>query len=760
MARREGATPFMVLLSVFHLLLARWTGEQEVVVGAPVAGRTRAETENVVGFFVNTLPLRAGVGGGIGFRALLRRVRAAVLDAHAHQDVPLERIVEAVGAPRDGGRTPLFQALFVMLGEPRVVRIPGVTATPSAVPGDTVKFELALAVQPREDRLECSLEYAAELWDAATMERMAEHFATLLRGALHQPEAPVTELPMLSDAERETQLAWGRTPAGDPGGETALALMEAQAARTPHAVALVHGSESVTLAQLHARANRLAHHLRAAGVGTEDRVGVCLGRTPELIVALLAALKAGAAYVPLDPAYPADRIDLVLRDAGARVLVATAPLAARLSLPAGIGVVRVDADAAEIASHSPEAPPVRLDAENLAHVIYTSGSTGRPKGVMIRHGSVASFLRWMHARFPLAPGERVVGSTSVSFDVSVAEIHYALSCGATLVLVENALSLAEPGAVAGAVQASMVASAAAELLRLGALPGTLRRLNLGGEALAPDLARALYDAGVPEVHDLYGPTEDTTYATHAHVPRGGVRGTLGRPLAGRTAYVLDAHLRPVPIGVAGEIWLAGRGVARGYLGRPAMTAERFLPDPLGAEPGARAYRTGDRGRWTPSGTLEYLGRDDFQVKVRGFRIEPGEIEAVLRAHPLVEGAAVVAKREDGGPVRLVGYVTPSGPVHPAAAELRAHLGARLPEWMVPAAFVVMDAFPLTPSGKLHRTALPEPGPEDASAAYEAPRTAREEQVAAVFAEVLGLERVGAHDDFFQLGGHSLLATRV
>jgi amino acid adenylation domain-containing protein len=760
LAREEAATPFMVLLAAFQLLLARYSGQDDVVVGAPVAGRTRAETENVVGFFVNTLPLRARVAGAPGFRALLGRVRGATLDAFAHQDVPLERIVQAVGAPRDGAVSPLFQALFLMLGEPRVVQMPGVTATPAAVASDAVKFDLTLAVQPRDEGLQCSLEYAAELWDAATMERMAEHFATLLRGALARPDAPLAEVPLLSPAELDTQLAWGRTPAAGPGDETVLALFEAQAARTPHAVAVVCGERSLTFAELHARANRLANHLRALGIGAEDRVGVCLGRTPELIVALLAALKAGAAYVPLDPAYPADRIALVMEDAGARALVTQAELAARLSVPAGVFVVEVDTDAPAIAAAPAKAPAVSVDADNLAHVIYTSGSTGRPKGVMIRHGGVAATVRWLHARFPLRAGERVVGSTSISFDVSIAEIHFALSCGATLVLVENALSLAEPGAMAGAVQASMVPGAAAELLRMGALPGTLRRLNLGGEALAPDLARALYAAGVPEVHDLYGPTEDTTYSTHAHVARDVVRNTLGRTLGGKTAYVLDAQLRPVATGVAGEIWLAGAGTSRGYLGRPAMTAERYLPDPLCVEPGARMYRTGDRGRWMSGGTLEYLGRNDFQVKVRGFRIEPGEIEAVLREHPLVDGAAVLAKQDGDGRVRLIGYVTPSGETLPGAAELKAHLGARLPEWMVPAAFVVMDAFPRTPNGKLDRRALPEPDAEPERAAYEAPRTAHEAGLAAIWADVLRLERVGVHDDFFALGGHSLLATRV
>ncbi|MBW3571292.1 MAG: amino acid adenylation domain-containing protein, partial [Gemmatimonadetes bacterium] len=760
LARAEGATPFMVLLAAVQALLARHAGQDDVVVGTPVAGRTRGETEGMIGMFVNAVALRTDVSGNPAFRALLARVRETALGAFAHQDVPFERLVAELATGRALNRAPVFQVMLtVQNADEGAPALPGLRT--ELLPSDQghAKLDLLLNVRHRADGVHAAIEYAAELWDAATMDRMLGHLAALLQGALARPELPVLDLPMLGEAERRTLLAWSRTPAADPPGETALAVFQAQAARTPDALAVVGGAEQVTFAALHARANRLANHLRGLGIGTEDRVGVCLARTPELIVALLAAMKAGAAYVPLDPAYPPGRIDQVLQDAGARVLVTTAELARGLSIPTGVVVVEVDQDARAIASASADAPAVSLDAENLAHVIYTSGSTGRPKGVMIRHGAVASFLRWMHGRFPMAPGERVVGSTSVSFDVSVAEIHFALGCGATLVLVENALSLAEPGAMAGAVQASMVPGAAAELLRLGALPGTLRRLNLAGEALAPDLARDLYAAGVPEVHDLYGPTEDTTYATHAHVARGVVRNTLGRPLGGRAAYVLDARLRPAPIGAPGEIWLAGRGLARGYLGQPARTAERFLPDPFAGEPGARMYRSGDRGRWMPSGTLEYLGRADFQVKVRGFRIEPGEIEAALREHPRVRGAAVVATQEDGGSVRLTAYVTPSAGVHPTAAELKAHLSARLPEWMVPGAVMVMDAFPPTPSGKLDRAALPRPQAE-AAAEHTPPRTGDEARLAAIFAEVLRRDRVGVHDDFFAIGGHSLLATRV
>ena len=758
LARGEGATLFMTLLAAFQALLSRHAGQTDVVVGTPIAGRTRPETEGLIGLFVNTLALRADLSGTPTFRELLAQVRETTLGAYANQDLPFERLVEELQPERSLGHAPLFQAMLVLqnAGEPRP-GLDGLKVERLPLRSTQARFDLTCSLAETERGIEGVLEYATDLFDAATAERMVERFRLLLAAAAADPDAPVADLPLLGEAERETLLGWAASPERYPA-ETALALLEAQAARTPEAAAVVHGGEALTYAELHARANRLAHHLRGLGIGVEDRVGVCLDRTPELVVALLGVLKAGAAYVPLDPAYPAERIDLVLGDAGARALVTTAAQAERISIPSSIEILRVDADAEAIASRPSGPPRVPVDPENLAHVIYTSGSTGRPKGVMIRHGSVAALLRWMHGRFPLAPGERVLGATSVSFDVSVAEIHSTLFRGAALVLVENALSLAEPGAMAGAVQASMVPGAAAELLRLGALPGSLRRLNLGGEALAPELARALYAAGVQEVHDLYGPTEDTTYSTDVLVPRDAERAALGRSAGGKRAYVLDARLRPAPVGVPGEIWVAGCGLARGYLDRPGMTAERFLPDPLSREPGARMYRTGDRGRWLDGGSLEYLGRLDFQVKVRGFRIEPGEIEAALRRHPRVDGAAVMA-RGGGADTRLVAYVTPAGADRPVPAELEAHLAQRLPAYMVPGAFVVMDAFPRTPNGKLDRRALPEPEEEEREE-YTPPSTPEEERLAAIWAEALGRERVGAHDNFFALGGHSLLAARV
>ncbi|HEU4562474.1 MAG TPA: amino acid adenylation domain-containing protein [Longimicrobium sp.] len=509
--------------------------------------------------------------------------------------------------------------------------------------------------------------------------------------------------------------------------------------------------------ELDARANRLAHHLRALGAGPEVTVGVFLPRTPELIVALLAVLKAGAAYVPLDPAYPAERVEYMLGHTAVPLLVTTAALAERVPQYAG-GVVRVDADDAAIAAHPSGTPGVHVLPENLAYVIYTSGSTGRPKGVQIEHRNTAAVLRWLHDHVHDDERESVLASTSVCFDVSIAEIFGTLCWGGTLVLVENALSLAHLGEPVATV--AMVPSAAAELLRMGAIPPGVRTLALGGEPLRNELAQRLYALGhVERVLNLYGPTEDTTYSTCKDVERGRTAAmSVGRAVSGTTARVLDDELRPVRHGEVGEVWMAGEGVTRGYLADPRMTAERYRPDPLGA-PGARMYRTGDLGRVLPDGDLECLGRMDHQVKVRGFRVEPGEIETVLMAHPAVREAAVVAW-DDRGEKRLAAYVVSDG-AHPSASELREHVRSHLPEYMVPDAMTFLDELPHTPNGKVDRLALPEPHPDRAaSGEYVPPRTADEAALARIWAEVLGIDRVGIRDDFFELGGHSLLATQI
>ncbi|MET0398945.1 MAG: amino acid adenylation domain-containing protein [Longimicrobiaceae bacterium] len=758
LARREGATLFMTLLAVYQALLARWSGQDDVVVGSPVAGRGSVELEPLVGFFVNMLVIRTGLAGRPGARELVARVRDGVLGAHAHQDLPFERLVDELRVERSLDHAPLFQVLFALLGaglgEDRL-SLGDVEVYPLHAEESTAKFDLSLTLRDGGEALAGSMVYRADLFEGATVERMLGHFRALADAMAADPDRPVGEIDILLPAERARVLqAWNATERSYPAGLRVHDLFAAQAARTPEAVAVSWRGELTTYADLDHRSASLANALRRRGVGPETRVGVCLGRTPELLVALLGVLRAGGAYVPLDPAYPRERLGFMLEDAGVSLVLTESALAGRL--PGGAaGLILLDAERAESSAAPEPVPESGVLPENLSHVIFTSGSTGRPNGVMIQHASVVVLLHWLREVVGDEERSSTLFSTSVNFDVSVAEIFGTLCWGGRLVLVDNALELAtvrEP-----VVHASMVPTAAAELLRMGGIPASVKSVGLAGEALPPSLAQGLYALGTVErVINLYGPTEDTTYSTCALVPRGAEPVTIGRPKARTRAYVLDAGLLPVPPGIAGELYLAGDGLARGYAARPDLSAERFLPDPFGA-PGQRMYRTLDRVRWRPDGELEYFGRTDFQVKVRGFRIELGEIESALREHLSVHEAVVVAREDVPGDRRLVAYVVPAGEVSGTA--LRAHLAHRLPEYMIPTAMVVLEALPLTPSGKLDRRALPAPEWKS-EAEYVAPRTAVEEQLCAIWAEVLALPRVGVHDRFFELGGHSLMAVRI
>ncbi|HET7232357.1 MAG TPA: amino acid adenylation domain-containing protein [Longimicrobium sp.] len=761
LAHGEGATPFMVLLAAFNVLLSRWTGSEDVVVGSPVAGRVPEETEPLIGVFVNTLALRADLSGDPSFREVVSRVRERTLHAYAHQEVPFERLVEELKVERSLDRHPLFQVIFTMhpggYGAPD---LPGISVDVAEKDNGTAKVDLVLGMTEDADGIDAVFQYASDLFDEATIRRMAGHLATLTDAALADPARPVAALPLMTADEAALLESFHGAAADYPRGLNLPALFEAQAARTPQAAAVRWNGEATTYAELNAAANRLAHRLRTLRVGPEVRVAICMERTPELIAALLAVHKAGGAYVPIDPAYPADRIAYMLADSGAPVLLAHARIAERL--PAHDAVtVRVDADWSEVARESAENPGVAVDPRNLAYAIYTSGSTGRPKGVQIEHRSAVTLVHWLREHVSDDERRAVLASTSISFDVSIAEIFGTLCWGGTLVLVRDALAL--PDARDPVVLASMAPSAAAELLRMRAIPPSVRVLNLGGEALPNALAQGLYALGTVErVGNFYGPTEDTTYSTWSIVERGADRVYVGRPVANTRAYVLDRHLRPVPLGVPGELYLAGDGLARGYHRRPALTAERFIPDPFTLAPGGRMYRVGDLVRWRADGQLEYLGRLDQQVKIRGHRVETGEIEAVLATHPRVREAAVVAREDAPGDARLVAYVVAADAASPPApADLREHLKARLPEYMVPAAWVAMDALPLNPNGKVDRLRLPAPGErERAEAAAAPPRTATEQAVAAVWREVLGLEHVGVDENFFELGGHSLLLARL
>ncbi|MEW5930744.1 MAG: amino acid adenylation domain-containing protein, partial [Gemmatimonadota bacterium] len=760
LARGEGATPFIALLAAFQALLGRWSGQDDVSVGTPVAGRDRVETEGLIGFFVNTLVLRTDLSGDPTFRELLGRARETVLGAFAHQEIPFERLVEEVRVERSLRHTPLFQVLFALQNMDRgELRMGELEVDALARGEDVAKFDLSVTLAEAGGGFRGGLTFRADLFDRATVERMADHFGRLLEAVAAAPDRRLSEVEILGDAERARVLEeWNATERPFPAGERVHDLFAAQAARTPDAVAVSWRGERVTYAALDRRANRLAHALRRRGVGPETRVGVCMGRTPELLVALLGVLKAGGAYVPLDPAYPAGRLAHMVEDAGIPLVLAERRLTA--SLPEAVDVLAPDGARDAVAAEPDTAPESGVLPENLSHVIFTSGSTGRPKGVMIRHSSVVVLLHWLRESVSDEERRAVLFSTSISFDVSVAEIWGTLCWGGRLVLVENALELADLPAGEEVVYASMVPSAAAELLRTGGIPAGVKTLNLGGEALPAPLAQGLYALGTVErVGNLYGPTEDTTYSTYSLVEPGAEQVSIGRPVANTRAYVLDAHLRPVPPGVVGELYLAGAGLARGYAARPDLTAERFLPDPFGG-PGTRMYRVMDRVRRRAGGELEYVGRSDFQVKVRGFRIELGEIEAVLARHPAVREAVAVVREDAPGDRRIVAYVTAAGAARPDAAELREHLGRHLPEYMVPSATVVLDALPLSPSGKTDRGALPAPERPAGGDGYVAPRDALELALARIWEEVLGLETVGVRDGFFALGGHSLLAVRL
>ena len=747
LGREHGTTLFMTLVAAFQALLHRHSGQDALVVGSPIAHRTRAEIEPLIGFFVNTLALAADLGGDPAFTEHLARVRETTLGAYAHQDMPFEKLVGELAPQRDLGRAALFQVMLVLHNAARErFELGPARLRLREVDTGTAKFDLTLALAEVESELVGSWEYDADLFDVATVRRLAGHFETLLAAAAREPHRRLSALPLLSAAEAAQLAEWGETPA--PALEDGLlhARFERQAARRPQATALVCGREAVTYGELDRRARLLARRLARRGVGPEDRVGVFAARGVDLVAALLAVLKAGGAYVPLDPAYPEQRLRFMARDAGLAVVVTDAGLRPRAEALAPAVV--------ELAPHAgavDDGPlPAAASERNLTYVIYTSGSTGRPKGVAIEHRSAATLVQWARRVFSDHELAGVLAATSVCFDLSIFELFVPLSWGGTVVLAQDALELMR---TQGVRLLNTVPSALRELLRLGELPDSVLTVNLAGEPLR----RALVD-DVPaclRVLNLYGPSEDTTYSTWTQVPRGAGEPTIGRPVDHTRAYVLDRRLRRVPAGVRGELFLGGAGLARGYLARPALSAAAFLPDPFGASPGARIYRTRDVIAWRADGRLVFHGRSDHQVKLRGFRIELGEIEAVLASHPDVREAAVAVRAFAPDDSRLVAYLA-AGAVE--EGELRSFLRRRLPEHMVPAAFVVLDALPLTPNGKVDRAALPAPAREHGTAA--APRTPFEEVVAQVWAEVLGGGPIGVGDDFFELGGHSLLATRM
>ncbi|EOH6270481.1 TPA: amino acid adenylation domain-containing protein [Pseudomonas aeruginosa] len=765
-ARRQGLTLFMLLLGGFNILLQRYSGQTDLRVGVPIANRNRAEVEGLIGLFVNTQVLRSVFDGRTSVATLLAGLKDTVLGAQAHQDLPFERLVEAFKVERSLSHSPLFQVMYNH--QPLVADIEALDSVAGLSFGQldwksrTTQFDLSLDTYEKGGRLYAALTYATDLFEARTVERMARHWQNLLRGMLENPQASVDSLPML-DAEERYQLleGWNATAAEYPLQRGVHRLFEEQVERTPMAPALAFGEERLDYAELNRRANRLAHALIERGVGADRLVGVAMERSIEMVVALMAILKAGGAYVPVDPEYPEERQAYMLEDSGVQLLLSQS----HLKLPLAQGVQRIDLDQADawLENHAENNPGIELNGENLAYVIYTSGSTGKPKGAGNRHSALSNRLCWMQQAYGLGVGDTVLQKTPFSFDVSVWEFFWPLMSGARLVVAAPGDHRDPAKLVAlinreGVDTLHFVPSMLQAFLQDEDVVSctSLKRIVCSGEALPADAQQQVF-AKLPQagLYNLYGPTEAAIDVTHwTCVEEGKDAVPIGRPIANLACYILDGNLEPVPVGVLGELYLAGRGLARGYHQRPGLTAERFVASPFVA--GERMYRTGDLARYRADGVIEYAGRIDHQVKLRGLRIELGEIEARLLEHPWVREAAVLAV--DGR--QLVGYVVLESEGGDWREVLAAHLAASLPEYMVPAQWLALERMPLSPNGKLDRKALPKIEAEDGLGEYVAPASEPERQLAAIWADVLGRERVGVTDNFFALGGDSIVSIQV
>ncbi|WP_049346370.1 non-ribosomal peptide synthetase, partial [Pseudomonas aeruginosa] len=778
LAQRQGASTFMLLLASFQALLYRYSGQSDIRVGVPVANRNRVETERLIGFFVNTQVLKADIDGQMGFDRLLHQVRQRSLEAQAHQDLPFEQLVEALQPERSLSHSPLFQVLFnyqAERGEHGLPEVAGLSIEEQAWESHTAQFDLVLDTCESESDIWAALVYATDLFDASTAERLVRHWQNLLDAILAMPDARLGELDMLDREEREVigQL-WNRSDSGYPATPLVHQRVAERARMAPDAVAVIFDEEKLTYAELDSRANRLAHALIARGVGPEVRVAIAMQRSAEIMVAFLAVLKAGGAYVPLDIEYPRERLLYMMQDSRAHLLLTHSHLLERLPIPEGLSCLSVDREEewAGFPAHDPE---VALHGDNLAYVIYTSGSTGMPKGVAVSHGPLIAHIVATGERYEMTPEDCELHFMSFAFDGSHEGWMHPLINGARVLIRDDSLWLPERtyaemhrhGVTVGVFPPVYLQQLAEHAERDGN-PPPVRVYCFGGDAVAQASYDLAWRALKPKyLFNGYGPTETVVtpllWKARAGDACGAAYMPIGTLLGNRSGYILDGQLNLLPVGVAGELYLGGEGVARGYLERPALTAERFVPDPFGA-PGSRLYRSGDLTRGRADGVVDYLGRVDHQVKIRGFRIELGEIEARLREHPAVREAVVVAQPGAVGQ-QLVGYVVAQAPAVADSLEAQAEcrtqlktaLRERLPEYMVPSHLLFLARMPLTPNGKLDRKGLPQPDASLLQQVYVAPRSDLEQQVAGIWAEVLQLQQVGLDDNFFELGGHSLLA---
>jgi amino acid adenylation domain-containing protein/non-ribosomal peptide synthase protein (TIGR01720 family) len=775
LSRREGVTLFTTLLSAYSVLLHRHSGQSDIVFGSPIANRTRTETEGLIGLFINTLVLRCDVSGTPTFRELLARVKETCLGAYAHQDMPFERLVQELDSERDMSRSPLFQVIFNLQNAPReAIDLPGLSLRGMPSENTTAKTDLTFIMSERQGRMNGLLLYSSDLFEPATIDRLLERFQRLLAGITASPSLRVDELPLLSEQERQTLLVdWNATESPVPPAASVHALFEAQADAHPDAPAVRFEDRSLSYRELDERANRLAHRLRSLGVGPDTLVGLCVERSLEMVIGLLGVLKAGGAYVPLDPAYPRDRLAFMIEDARVSALLTTSEFAAHVP-DQGVPVIHLDGGVTLDATLSSARPgPEGLMPSHLAYVIYTSGSTGKPKGVGIEHRQLLNYIHGIEGRLALPPGASYALVSTFAADLGNTVLFPALCLGGTLHVISPARSQSPDDLAAyfqkhGIDCLKIVPSHLSALLSAARPAEVLPRrcLVLGGEASSWELVDTLEKlAPGCRILNHYGPTE-TTIGVLTHLVEKGERPAsapivpLGRPLANSQIYLLDPGGHPTPLGVPGEVYIGGDGVARGYLNRPELSAERFLPDPFRDAPEARMYRTGDRARYLPGGALLFMGRIDQQVKIRGYRIELGEIDAALLTHPALKEVVTLAREDAPGEKRLVAYFVLAGAETVTPAELRSYLEGRLPDYMIPAIFLPIPALPLTPNGKIDRRALPAPEEKAPEGGHAEPTTAVEKLLCEIWAQVMGVEKVGIHDNFFEQGGDSILNIQI
>jgi surfactin family lipopeptide synthetase A len=767
LSAREAVTPVVTLLAAFQALLSRYTGQYDIAVGSILPGRERVGTEDLIGPFAHTVMIRTDAVGDPTFRELLSRMRNVVPGDCEHQNVPFDYVVRELPGESDPSRNPLVRVLFSFTPSISLARL-GWKIIDLEVDDGAASVDLQLQLYERADSIVGRFTYDTDLFDAATISRMAGHFQTLLQDAVANPDQRLSRLPLLTEAERHQLLVeWNNTQVDYPRDSCVHQLFEAQAGRTPNAIAVVFEKQFLTYSELNTRANQLAHSLQKLGVGPDVLVGICVERSLEMLVGLLGILKAGGAYVPLDPAYPPERLSFMLEDAKVPVLLTQNRLVPSLA-ESSARVVCLDSGWHEIAKESGENPASKAKSEDLAYVLYTSGSTGKPKGVQIPHRAVVNFLTSMSLKPGMTCRDRLLAVTTLSFDIAGLEIYLPLSLGASLEIVRREVSSD------GNLLLSKLASSGATVLQ--ATPATWRMLLeagwegsrdlkvlCGGEAMPRELAGELLKRA-SSVWNMYGPTETTIWSTTSRITSSHGPITVGKPIANTEIYVMDSHSQPVPVGIPGELYIGGDGVARGYFHRPDLTAEKFVPNPFREqESGARLYRTGDLVRYQPNGEIECLGRIDHQVKVRGFRIELGEIEAVLSQHPGVRQNVVTAREDVSGDRRLVAYVTANQRQSPPTADaLRDFLKPKLPDYMLPSQFIFLESLPLTPNGKVDRKALPVPTQLGFTQQkeYVAPRNAIESQLVKIWESVLSIRPVGVKENFFELGGHSLLVTKL